>query len=801
MWCVDATHLLTVGLAASSPVVFGGNLYLVGGLTGTGNSNLIFRTTMNSDGSIGSWTSQSMTGVSATSVAYAYAFARANPSSASTNPGNLYIFGGCTTTSGASCSAYTGNVYKCNIQSSGAIASCSTSSQLQIGTLPGGSSAGLAIMSGTTYANYVYLIGGVSPDFTGLDSTRYAKIDSSNNIVAASGSAWVQSSSLMSVSRRNGAAFGYNGYLYMVGGYDSGSGVLPNIEFVKINVSDGSLIGDASNSNKWNVSEVQISQTWGLSVPVSNSYAYVIGGCTTGASPSSCSVRTDTIQTFQLYNNDSGAPAGFSTSANTFSTAANRVGVSGAVLNGYLYAAGGCTSTGTNYCTTATNNVSYAALDTSGSVGSWSSTSANLPANRAWGKLRAAGGTLYYIGGQSDTPSDFRTEVYYGTPSSGNVSSWSTATTGLPNARTNFGASVWNNRLYVVGGQGSGTGCSGGVCNTVYVSPQLNSGGNITSSWSTSSTSFNVARSGAVVMAYANNLYVLGGYDGTNLLSDTQYSQINTTTGDAGSWSYSTSLPKAITQGDGFAANGYIYIMGGQTAVGACNPVTLVAPMSANTTIASGNNPTGIGAWYETNQRYTGSRFGNAAVYSDGKAYIYGGSCDVSGTVTYASPVTQQTTLLSQPQVAKYSIMIDTDSDVFPTHWLLNGTDNSIGARWQLKYRSMTNPSAGAGTNCSASAMSTWGQETNFGNVTLGLPGVYTAKDGSGTNTNCARYYYFNVTVDVSQAFGYPDDVSWGPTITDLTVHYSADPAKRLLHGRTFVGGLQQPIDTPYYTN
>ena len=77
----------------------------------------------------------------------------------------------------------------------------------------------------------------------------------------------------------------------------------------------------------------------------------------------------------------------------------------------------------------------------------------------------------------------------------------------------------------------AGTGCSGGVCNTVYVSPQLNSGGNITASWSTGSTSFNVARNGLTAITYANNIYVLGGYDGSNYLSDVQFAQISTSDG------------------------------------------------------------------------------------------------------------------------------------------------------------------------------------------------------------------------------------------------------------------------------
>lgn len=145
--------------------------------------------------------------------------------------------------------------------------------------------------------------------------------------------------------------------------------------------------------------------------------------------------------------------------------------------------------------------------------------------------------------------------------------------------------------------------------------------------------------------------------------------------------------------------------------------------------------------------------------------------------------------------------MLDTDTDVYPTKWLLNGVDNSIGAHWKLNYKSMTDPTAnkagnGAGMDCSASQMSGWGQTTYHGDVALGVQGLYTARDGSGTNTNCARYYMLNISVSAENTFGYPDDVTRGPTITDLTVTFTADPAKRLMHGRTFIGGLQMPLDT-----
>ncbi len=1260
-WCVDTTHAITGGLAAASPVIFNNTLYLVGGLTGSGNSNAIIHTALNPDGSIGPWQSQSMTGLGMTSVSYLYSFARSNPANAGSIPGNLYVLGGCMTTSSMGCTAYSPAVYKCNILLNGNLSSCSTSGQQQIGTVPGSAGAGLGIMSGTIYANYIYLIGGVTPSLVDMSTIRYAKIDNNNNIVSTvdntSSGGWVESPNEMDVGRRRAAAFGYNGYIYVVGGYDQSAGVLADIEFIKVNVSDGSL---GSATDGFHVSSVNIQHRWGLSLPVSNSYAYVIGGCTNGNSPTCNSAGpTNNIQTFQVYNNDSGAPAGYTTSANSYSDEPHRVGASATILNGRMYIAGGCTSSSTSACDSVSDSVESAPIDANGTIGTWT-TEDSLPAGRAWGKLASAGKSLYWIGGQSadstceptgksyfekydsisgtsisdlynassypnspssstilsggslesavnigdtfggrlsalicapqtgnysfwfasddsgelrlstdtnpanattiasvpdgswtnqyewtkfsqqhsstvslvaghyyyieanykesyggdhveigwtlpdntverpissahySTPSesnsvilDARPEVYYMTP--GSSPSWQTATNGLPQERTHLSVAVWNDRIYATGGIDS----TSTTKNTIYVSPQLSSGGNISSSWSTGSTPFAIPRSSLSSVAYANNLYIFGGKDSSgNYLSDTQYAQISTTDGSIGSWSYSTSLPRRLADADAFAANGYIYLLGGSSDSASCSPTTLVGPVSANTTISSGNYPTGIGAWYETNEKYSGSRYGSSAVYSDGKAYILGGmdciggngavnnvsytsagtysytvpagvtsitisawggggggggggsasiggagggggyaqntigvtpgetldiyvgsgggagntdwwsagqgggggghsevsrsgsnliiaaggggggggdnssttsggggggggsttgitggssaaagggsggtqftggaggsggissgssgglessgsgangntatvggannggaadggpggtyasyyaggggggggffgggggssssataggggggggsnylsgsaQIDLAGSgatpgnsldsrrgssgqggnggsinshgsagssgrivitpggsgTSYASPAIQQSTLLSQAQVAQYSIMMDTDSDVFPNYWLLNGVDNSIGARWQLSYRSMANQQ----TASRCDTMSTWGKITTFGDVTLGTPGNYTVKNELGSDIQCGRYFYFDITVDSSHAYGYPDDVTRGPTISDLTFQFTADPSKRLMHGRTFTNGILMPDDTPLY--
>ncbi len=1106
MWCVDTTDTISGGIVAAGVAIFNGRIYLIGGQGTAGLKGNVYSVSINSDGSLaGAWTAQTFTNIAATSVSYTFAYARANPASAATYPGNIFIFGGCEASGGGigcTTGSDTEDVFKCNVLPSGLLEEadandCTTSGQLQIGTVTGASGAGLGLHAGTVYANYIYLIGGVAPGASDLKTVRYAKFDNSNNVVgvtgtsppancpsdpAPTGTAWVESCNQLSFGRRRGASFGYNGHIYVVGGFDaSGGGVLADIQFAEVDVSDGSLgVFDASG--------VTINQRWGLSVPVSNSYAFVIGGCTDGNSPTCNSGGpTDTIQTFQVYNNDSGAPIGYAASANQFGT--DRYGGSSTILNGYIYVAGGCTSKVD--CTSTTNSVQYAALDSYGAVGSWSA-GGNLPASVAWGQLEAAGGTLYYVGGQNSSGTA-QTAVYYTSSITTGNPTWATASNGLPSARSQHSAAVWDNRIYVTGGFDSG----GTTQTTVYISPRLSSGGDISSAWNSTSgqaTAFNVARSGHTTIAYANNLYVLGGYTGSVYLSDVQFASMGYKTGtiaqsgttvtgtgttwtsgqvgstiqyddgststitgftsttsitvaasktvasgsaytildgSVGAWTYTTSLPTATRQADGFAANGYMYLVGGRTSDKDCSPSTLVAPISANTTIATGNNPTGLGEWYETNRRYTGDRYGGAVSYTNGKIYTLGGACSstsaptvnsttttntgtgfatdstthavslpgttasgdlllmflstddnstvtgpgggwtqigatgtsgaggVSGsiwakvatgsdgaTATFTTSATQsasavvyrilaanwtgdltsngiaastavtattgtapdpaalnpagwdientlwfaynaggtytastlpanytnstfiagnsgangastaagyrsatvasedpgaftmttsspnvaftvavrpplvlngansavQTAVYSQPQVAKYSRMIDTDTDVFPNSWLLNGLDNSIGARWQVKYRSMhdtspttdtvggvlqQNPNEDCGTSTTMPVMTTWGQETNFGDTTLGHVETYTPKNSSGSNINCARFYYFSISIDASQTFGYPEDVNRGPTITDISLFFTSDPSKRLRHGKTFTGGELQPLDTP----
>jgi hypothetical protein len=774
-WCVESrgTHQLngTLGMGTMATVVFNNTIYVIGGTDGSTWSSSIYRNSLGADGSMSTWSAaQSFASVGMGSArGYSFAFARANPASAGTNPGNIYVIGGCSGTGGIGCSTYYTDVYKCNVASAGTVNGCTTTGQLQIDAEPGtGGSQGLGLMAGFMYANYVYLVGGSSPNEAQRGTVMYAQVSDSNNIVAVSGGTWVTSPNQMDPIRRRGYAFGYNGYLYSLAGY-SGTGSLNDLLYAKIDVGDGSI-------GAFSTSQVTVTPRWDLRAIVSNGFVYAIGGCSAETSaPGGCTQTEGSIQTFQLYNNYSGSPAGYTQAANVFTTSRHDGG--SVVLNGYIYLIAGCSTVA---CTTAAST-QFAPINHDGSIGTWQTTG-QLPgaAGRGWGQAEVVGGTIYFMGGLS-SGGTAQSAVYYTTPASDGTTVWSTATNGLPGARWEYSSAVWNNRIYVTGGASNNTG-GGAPSTTVYASPDLSSGGDIASAWTTT-TAFTVSRKGHTAIAYAGNLYILGGFDNTNYLNDVQYAKINTD-GTVGSWNYTTSLPQRIRNADGFAANGYMYLFGGRSDTAVCTSNTYVAPISANTTIASGNNPTGTGEWYQTNVRWTsGDRFGAMATYYEGKAYVLGGGC--SG-MEAPSSATLYSTLQSQPQTAKYSRMIDTDTDVFPTHWLMNGLDNSTGARWYMRYRSST------------AATAAWGQETNHGAVTLGTPGSYTPLDGAGANTSFARYYYLSVTIDSSQAFGYPEDVARGPTIADLSLFFTSDPSKRLRHGKTFTGGEQQPLDTPF---
>jgi hypothetical protein len=506
-WCVDSTNRIntTNGVGAGAAAVFNGRIYVVGGTSGNGTwLTDINYVTLSNDGSLsGAWvnvpratsglplnfpsvdTAGTVSTLSSSGIGYEYVFTRANPASLATNPGNLYVLGGCVGTGGIGCTVnqMSNGVHKCNIAVAGGVTGCSIASQLQIDADDiNTANQGVAVMSGTIYANYVYLIGGActqpaaaaatdpcgSTYSANRRNTIYAKIDNSNNIIAASGSAWKKATGTMSPVRRRAVAFGYNGYIYSLAGF-SGTASLQDLLFTKIDVSTGDF-------GVFSFSGVVVTPRWDLRAVVSNGYVYAIGGCaSTTISAPLCSNLEPQVQTFQLYNNDSGAAASFSAmSDDTFSTQTDRWGVSSTILNGYLYVAAGCYLNAGNPCTvgtpsaTMTADVQYAPISSiDGTVGTWASATNGLGGaghERSFGKLVTVGGCLYYLGGISGTTSPVdKGNIYTAcTFTSGNITAaWSdsdivggakgigqsTAASRAKQPLVNFGVAVWDDRI------------------------------------------------------------------------------------------------------------------------------------------------------------------------------------------------------------------------------------------------------------------------------------------------------------------------------------------------------------------
>src|SRR5207253_1884213 len=144
------------------------------------------------------------------------------------------------------------------------------------------------------------------------------------------------------------AAYASNGYLYVFSGHDGlNVAAVGTINIGKINVSTGQIDSD------FTVSTTAFTPKWDTASAFADGNVYTVGGCTTGAPPTSCSARSSAVEYFQIYNATNSGNRAITTSGNSIPTGVS--GASAAVYNGYLYSAGGCSvyTIGTTTCTTA----------------------------------------------------------------------------------------------------------------------------------------------------------------------------------------------------------------------------------------------------------------------------------------------------------------------------------------------------------------------------------------------------------------------------------------------------------------
>jgi hypothetical protein len=746
-------------------VAYNGYIYAFGGFRNAAYQSSVLRAPLNADGTIGTWTTITSMPAIAGSPGFAYyngyiyiiggrdesvnaytdtvQYASFN-SDGSLNWGTTTTFPNLVATHSAY--AYNGYLFavgnlKNNVSTTIQVAPINTDGTLGSWTTQtNGFSTARTNESMVIYNGYMYIAGGNSGS-TYLSSIEKAAVNTTNPANAASVVGTFSSATSLQEVRSTFSFVVLKGNLYALGGSSSGSVDTLTTEYVPIN-SDGSL-------GTWKYSTPLTSTQANNGTAVAGDNIYLVSGAVGGS-------RSRNVTYVSINNGGSGTPTSWTTNANTFSS--GRWTHGSVAYNNYLYVLGGEDGS------VSMGDVQYAPIGADGTVGSWTTTTA-LPTST--GKLRYLApvvykGHLYILGGNNGTGTV--NEVWYAALNSdGTVGTW-TQTSSFTNARSNLAAVVYNNTVYILGGNSGST-----YYNDVQYAP-INPNGSL-GTWQ-STSSFTTARGMEAAKVYNNKLYILGGYDGTNGLSSVQFASINSD-GTLGSWTTAASLPGSLYRHDAYAMNGTICVVGGVYGSGS----TFGGGTATNRTYCASIQSTGhLDKWHAMGALFTNARQGLATVYYNGFVFLTGGRAGG----TYYNDV-QTAAISTIARIGRYSKLIDLSTESIVSSIAFNGSIS--GGAKSILYRT-----AGADGVFGAVATS----DSLSGSSALQCEG----------SSGIARYVWISVTIDDTDATIYADAASTFGVVTDITVNYEANnnghapPNLRLRGGKYFSNESLQPLDT-----
>ncbi len=529
-----------------SGAAYNGYIYITGGCNSdclTANiKSTVYSAQINGNGTIGTW--QTLNTLPTINREH---------TTVATN-GYLFVIGGYNGSSNLS------TVYSAAIKPDGTIGTWAT-----LNTLPATRIGPVAV----AYNGYIYVTGGV-----GQSTVYSAKINGDGTV-----GVWSILNTLPTIISYHGAAV-VNGYLLIPGGYNNGTPTSTvystplqstsfafntTNQFTNGNLLDvwngtssklavdyagnistqGSLTGTSLASTNVGIGAGSTG-TWQTLNPLPavaeknvtayyNGYIFVAGGCTSSA----CSSNFSTVYSAKV--NADGTVGGWQT-LNTLPGAL--ASISGVAANGYLYALGG-----NNASTGTSSAVYFAAIKADGTIGSWNTTS-TLPSVLQNHAVVTSNGYIFAIGGYNGAVAStvFSAKIL----GNGTLETWQTLNT-LPGLRSWPGAAAYNGYIFVIGGD------SGANSSTVYSAP-VKADGTI-GSWSTLNTIPTILSEMAVSVANGY-IYVAGGTNGSATVSTLFSAQI-TADGKVGSWSTLATMP-AVLQRQGLVTNGsYLFLVGG----------------------------------------------------------------------------------------------------------------------------------------------------------------------------------------------------------------------------------------------
>ncbi|MDB5182176.1 MAG: hypothetical protein JWP13_939, partial [Candidatus Saccharibacteria bacterium] len=457
--------------------------------------------------------------------------------------------------------------------------------------------------SGASWNGYLYVMGGYNPNSTpvNFNDTQYAKVDPPGMTTTS------EAVTSLGVAA-NGVTAGYtvaaNGYVYNLGGYQNGTGDYTNIvKFAPIN-ADGTL-------GAWTTSTRPLLNASGAgAVAVYNNRIYVVGGLTT-ASAELASVQYAPLN-----------PAGGELSAAWAATTAlplTMTNHTANAYNGYLYA---FTNGGGGPSTT----VYYAAIAANGTVGAWATTT-SLNTSRTLEKSVVYGGYIYVVGGNNGagTPTYFTSIEYAPVNANGTLGAWTTAANSMGTPRSRFALIANKGYLYAIGGE-----TTGGVDLATTEYAKINTNGSI-GTWTAGKPLLGQFANGGHDV-FADKIYLISGrLNGTRSPTSNVVTINNGGNGAVGTWGATTALPAVRTHHASVIYGGYLYVTGGYG--GTDNEVT-TSQFKNDITYAKINADGTVGAWQAATS-FTTARSGHSVIAYNGYMYILGGGSYTTANVFY----------------------------------------------------------------------------------------------------------------------------------------------------------------------
>lgn len=491
--CWDSTETFSTARYNHATVVYNGFLYVLGGNTSGGQTNDVRYAPINSDGSIGTWSTSTVLPSSVEGL------------TANAYNGSIFITGGYDGTDQQTAVRYIALRRDGSLSSSWTTSSVSLLNDVQDHTV-------------NVYAGHMIVTGGYDSD---QGTPVLLNADSASLYVKPIGELynWVDDNNATSYTgRRDHCSIASQGYLYVIGGRN-GSGLVTSIQYTAL--SGGGVFGN------WSTDSATLSREMQACV-VRNDRLYVIGGKDGSG---------ETTDTRHIGLSSSGGTSGSwddssSGGNDPLDTALHSMAVT--VYNDYIYVLGGdddATSDGDGVGNDdPVNTVYYSSFTGGNDINSWSTTTA-MNIKRSEFDVVAFDGYMYIAGGITGANADLsRTQQVEYVDINGNGtlgSSWR-ITSSLPIEMAEITMEVVNGWVYIMGGEYGLDGDSAGTrTEKSYHAPIIADGG--LDIWRTQpSQSYTTARSGHDAVIFNNFVYLTGGYDGSTYRDDEYFAKVVT---------------------------------------------------------------------------------------------------------------------------------------------------------------------------------------------------------------------------------------------------------------------------------